>query len=101
MDQNLIIDLSNPVQGESFFGLGTSDIRVIVKGLKAGQTYDLELRLNNAEFAARGSPFACWGGVRLGGMRQIFADEGIAEAVKLAKEADSRHITLRWRIFGI
>ncbi|KAG6888900.1 hypothetical protein C0992_007139 [Termitomyces sp. T32_za158] len=88
LDQKLIIDLSNPVQGESFFGLGTTDVRTIVKGMKAGQTYHLELRLNNAEFAARGSPFACWGGVRLGGMRQIIADEGIAEAVMLAKEAD-------------
>ncbi|KAG5718830.1 putative beta-glucosidase I [Termitomyces sp. T112] len=89
LDQKLIIDLSEPVPGKSFFGLGTSDVRAVVKDLKAGRTYDLELRLSNAEFAARGSPFVCWGGVRLGGMRQISADEGITDAVKLAKDADA------------
>ncbi|KAG6861560.1 hypothetical protein C0995_014856 [Termitomyces sp. Mi166 len=94
LDQKLIIDLSKPIPGKSFFGLGTSDVRTVVKKLKAGQTYDLELRLSNAEFAARGSPFVCWGGVRLGGMHQISVDEGIAQAVSLAAEADGRRLIL-------
>jgi hypothetical protein len=59
-----------------------------VKDLKAGQGYDLEIRLNNAEFILRGSPFTCWGGIRLGGIRKIEEDQGITEAVELAKESD-------------
>ncbi|KAG6817889.1 hypothetical protein H0H87_001721 [Tephrocybe sp. NHM501043] len=89
IDQKLVIDLSDPVPGDSFFGLGTPDVRAHVKDLKAGQTYDLEIRLSNAQFAARGSPFVCWGGVRLGAMHQIKEEDGIAEAVQLAKEADA------------
>ncbi|KAG6832171.1 hypothetical protein H0H92_004902 [Tricholoma furcatifolium] len=95
LDQKLVIDLStNPTPGSSFFGLGTEDVRGTVKDLKAGQTYDLELRLNNAAFAARGSPFICWGGVRVGGMRQTDEDESIAEAVKLAKDADAAFLVI-------
>ncbi|KAF5388345.1 hypothetical protein D9615_000633 [Tricholomella constricta] len=91
LNQKLVIDLStNPPQGESFFGLGTSDEQTVVKGLKAGQVYDLELRLSNAEFAVRGSPFRCWGGVRMGAMKQINGDGAITEAVQLAKAADGK-----------
>lgn len=89
LDQKLVIDLTTaPVQGESFFGLGTTDVRTVVKDLKAGKKYDLELRLSNAEFAARGSPFDCWGGVRIGAMRQIKGDEAIAEAINIARNVD-------------
>ena len=59
-----------------------------MKGLKAGQRYDLEIRLSNAEFIARGSPFTCRGGIRLGGIRQIGEEQAINEAVQLAKESD-------------
>ncbi|KAG5648832.1 hypothetical protein DXG03_000181 [Asterophora parasitica] len=91
LDEKLIVDLStDPTQGESFFGLGTTDVRTVVTGLRAGQTYDLELRLCNADFAARGSPFLCWGGVRLGAMKRISADGAIADAVQLAKEANGK-----------
>ncbi|KAF8663458.1 hypothetical protein AX16_001028 [Volvariella volvacea WC 439] len=90
VDKKLVIDLStNPAQGESFFGLGTQEIRSVVKGLKAGQAYDLEIRIHNAEFIARGSPFICWGGIRLGGIKQIDAQEAIAEAVRVAQQADA------------
>ncbi|KAG6910989.1 hypothetical protein DXG01_006043 [Tephrocybe rancida] len=89
IDQKLVIDLSEPTVGDSFFGLGTADVRALVKDLKAGQTYDLEIRLTTADFATRGSPFPCWGGVRLGGMRQIEEVTAIAEAVQLAKNADA------------
>jgi beta-glucosidase len=85
-----VIDLStNPEQGESFFGLGTIDVRAVVPGLKAGQAYDLELRISNGAFVARGSPYRCWGGIRMGGIRQINDDEAIDSAVKLAKDSDS------------
>ncbi|KAG6850899.1 hypothetical protein H0H93_006725 [Arthromyces matolae] len=89
IDQKLVIDLSKPEQGDSFFGLGSPDLRGVVKDLKAGKAYDLEIRLSTAEFAARGSPFVCWGGVRLGGMRQISGDAALADAVRLAKDSDA------------
>ncbi|KAF8165588.1 glycoside hydrolase family 3 protein [Crassisporium funariophilum] len=89
IDQKLVVDLSTaPVQGEAFFGLGTEDVRTTVKGLKAGQSYDLEIRLSNADFAARGSPFLCWGGIRVGAVRDVDGDAAIQEAVQLAKESD-------------
>jgi len=89
LDRKLIIDLStDPAQGDSFFGLGTPDARTVVKSLKAGQTYELELRLSNVDFAASDS-FVCWGGIRLGGIWKINEDSAIAEAVKLAKDADA------------
>ncbi|KAG6915306.1 hypothetical protein DXG01_012229 [Tephrocybe rancida] len=89
IDQKLVIDLSEPTVGDTFFGVGTPDVRALVKDLKAGQTYDLEIRLTTADFATRGNPFACWGGVRLGGMRKIEEEAAIAEAVQLAKDADA------------
>lgn len=89
LDNKLVVDLStNPEQGESFFGLGTVDKRAIVKGLKAGQPYGLEIRISTSDFAARGSPFICWGGIRLGGARQFDGDEAIEEAATLAKNSD-------------
>lgn len=89
LDGNLVIDLStNPEQGEAFFGLGTVDLRAVVKGLTKGQTYDLEIRMNNASFLSRGSPFTCRGGIRLGGIRQIEEEQEIKNAAKLAKESD-------------
>lgn len=93
IDGKLIIDLSsNPTQGESFFGLGTTDVRTFVKGLKANQAYNLELRLSNATFIAKGSPFTCRGGLRLGGIRQIQDDQAIQDAVELAKASDGIYI---------
>ncbi|RDB19825.1 putative beta-glucosidase I [Hypsizygus marmoreus] len=89
IDKKLVLDLStNPIQGDSFFGLGTTDVRTFAKDLKAGQTYDLELRLSNGDFVARGAPFICWGGIRLGGIRQIDGDDAIVKAVQLAKDSD-------------
>lgn len=89
IDQKLVLDLStNPVPGEAFFGFGTSDIRTVVEGLKAGQEYALELRLSNADLVARGNPFTCWGGIRIGGIRKIDGDNAIQEAVSLAKNSD-------------
>ena len=38
------------------------------------------------------APFACRGGIRLGAVRHIDADEGIAAAVKIAKQSDGEHL---------
>ncbi|KAH9482518.1 putative beta-glucosidase I [Psilocybe cubensis] len=89
MNGKLVIDLSTkPSRGEAFFGLGTEDVRVVVEGLKAGQEYDLEIRISNTEFAARGTPYVCWGGIRLGGIRKVDGRTAIQDAVQLAKLSD-------------
>ncbi len=91
LDKKLIIDLStDPEQGDSFFGLGTVDIRATVPGLKAGQSYDLEIRLENADFIKRTPPFASWGGIRLGGARKIDPQVELKHAAELAREADGK-----------
>ncbi|TFK55623.1 glycoside hydrolase family 3 protein [Heliocybe sulcata] len=88
-DGNMVIDLStNPEQGEGFFGLGTVDVHATVKGLEAGKAYPLEIRLSNAEFIGRGAPFTCRGGIRAGAAKYVDEEEGISNAVKLAKESD-------------
>lgn len=69
---------------------GASSAHAVLKGLKAGQKYNLELRINNAEFINRGVPFKCWGLIRLGGFRLVSDDQGIEDAVRLAKSSDSQ-----------
>jgi beta-glucosidase len=89
-DGKLAIDLStNAEQGESFFGLGTVDVRTVIKGLKAKQTYHMEIRIGNATFIAGGSPFTCRGGIQFGAIRQIGEEDAIRDAVALAKESDA------------
>ncbi|ETW83697.1 glycoside hydrolase family 3 protein [Heterobasidion irregulare TC 32-1] len=84
-----VIDLAtDPPAGDAFFGLGTADLRAVVKGLKAGEPVPIEVRLSNASFIGRGSPFTCRGGIRLGAVRIVAGDEAIQEAVKMAKESD-------------
>ncbi|KAJ7860454.1 glycoside hydrolase family 3 protein [Mycena olivaceomarginata] len=88
-DNKLIVDLSTNLElGENFFGLGTIDKRAVVKGLKAGHPYDVELRISTSEFALM-SPFPCWGGLRLGGIRQFDGEEAIKDAAALAKDSDA------------
>lgn len=92
IDDKLIIELSiNPKQGDSFFGLGTVDVRTVMKGLKAGTKHRVEVRLSNKEFIARGAPFATRGGIRLGAICQIDLEEGIKRAVDLAKASDGKY----------
>ena len=67
-----------------------------MKALKAGQSYCVEIRLNNAEFLVRGSPFSSRGGIRLGGIRAIGSEKAIQEAVQLAKESDGLY-----RVFSV
>lgn len=91
LDKKLIIDLStDPEQGDSFFALGTVDVKATIPSLKAGQSYYLEIRLESAEFIERGAPFRCWGGIRLGGVRKIDPQVELKHAVELAKEADGK-----------
>lgn len=61
-------------------------------GLKAGQTYNLEIRLENEDVTKRGAPFISWGGIRLGGARKIDYKLELEHAVKLAKEADGERV---------
>lgn len=89
IDDKLVIELSvNPKQGDSFFGLGTVDVRTVLKGIKAGKEYKVEVRLSNKEFIARGAPFTTRGGLRIGAIRQIDPEEGIKQAIDVAKGAD-------------
>ncbi|KAF8213871.1 glycoside hydrolase family 3 protein [Mycena galopus ATCC 62051] len=87
-NNKLVVDLStNPEPGEEFFGLATIEKRVVVEGLKAGTSYDVELRIDTSDFAPR-SPLPCWGGLRIGGIRQFNGEEAIKDAAALAKDSD-------------
>ncbi|KXN92304.1 putative beta-glucosidase I [Leucoagaricus sp. SymC.cos] len=89
LDDKLVIDLStDPAPGDSFFGLGTVDLKAIAPGLKAGQSYKLEIYLENIDLATRGSPFKSWGGLRLGGNRKVEPQVELKHAAELAKNAD-------------
>ncbi|KIP12792.1 glycoside hydrolase family 3 protein [Phlebiopsis gigantea 11061_1 CR5-6] len=89
IDGKLIIDLStNPAPGESFFGLGTEDIRKVLKGLKAGTKHEIEIRLSNKDFIAKGAPFSTRGGIRLGAIKQLDAEQGLKDAIAAAKDSD-------------
>jgi beta-glucosidase len=92
----LIIDLStNPEQGDSFFGVGTVDLKAVVPGLKAGHSHTLEIRLENVDLAQRGSPFRSWGGLRLGGDRRVDPQSELKRAAQLAKDADGKKLSLQ------
>ncbi|KAI0057601.1 glycoside hydrolase family 3 protein [Artomyces pyxidatus] len=85
----LVVDLfHDPPPGEGFFGLATADVHAVVKGLKAGEPVDVEVRMTNATFVVRGAPFETRGGVRLGAVRVVGGEEAVESAVKLAQEAD-------------
>jgi len=95
VDGKLVIDLStDPIQGKSFFGLGTIDVRKVVKGLKAGQSYNTEIRLSNSTFVARGAPFTCRGGILFGANRVVGDEDAIKHAVALAKESDATIVVI-------
>jgi beta-glucosidase len=56
--------------------------------MKAGQSYNVEIRLSNAAFVSREAPFTCRGGIQFGGIRQVGEDTAIQHAVTLANESD-------------
>ncbi|KAK0461743.1 glycoside hydrolase family 3 protein [Desarmillaria tabescens] len=89
IDKKIVIDQSTKTEySKSFFGAGSTEVRAIVEGMKAGQEYGLEVRLSNVEFIARGPPFPYWGGFRLGGIRVVGGQEAIQEAEALARASD-------------
>ena len=95
IDKKLVIDLStSPPPGEAFMGIGTAEVRAIVGDMKAGESYDFEIRLSNDGFSKRSPQFTCWGGFRLGGARVFDVENGIGEAVRLAKEADGEYSSI-------
>jgi beta-glucosidase len=91
IDKQLVVDLTtNPPKGEAFLGYGTSPVRATLKNVKAGQTYNIEVRVDNTEFAAQSLPFPCWGGIRMGGMKHIDEKAALQKAVQLANDSDGR-----------
>lgn len=91
LDRKLVIDLSAaPFNPDALFGAGTQDMRSFVKDLKAGQAYDLEIRISNADFANQALPFPFWGVIRAGGIKNVDGDAAIQQAVELAKESDGQ-----------
>lgn len=90
-DKELALDLSTdpgPPRGTTFFGLGSAEIRTVIRDLKAGRTHTIEIRVYNREYVDRGPPVLCRGGIRFGAVRKISDEEGIEEAVELAKQSD-------------
>lgn len=87
LDGKPIIDLTNPTQGDAFFGIGTAEVRHVVP-LQKGKEYNVDIRICNAEFIERGTPFSCRGGIRLGAIRNVDLDVAMNEAVDAAKAAD-------------
>ncbi|TEY46324.1 hypothetical protein BOTCAL_0316g00040 [Botryotinia calthae] len=91
VDGKLVIDnTTKQTRGSMFFSCGTVEERGVVS-LKKGQTYHLKIEFassptckldkgNNVLFGP--------GAIRLGGAKIIDADEEIARAAELAKEAD-------------
>ncbi|VDC07331.1 unnamed protein product [Peniophora sp. CBMAI 1063] len=95
IDGKVAIDLMNAPPGESFFGLGTEDLRATIKGLKKGQAVRVEMRMSNASFqAGGGAPFSTRGGIRMGGVKTLNPEEAIASAAKAAKEADAAVVVI-------
>ncbi|KAI0321982.1 glycoside hydrolase family 3 protein [Amylostereum chailletii] len=88
INKNLAVNLMDPPDGDSWFGLGTADLCATVKGLKAGQAIPIEMRMSNASFLSKGAPFTTRGGIRLGAVRIVDPQEAIAQAVSLAKQSD-------------
>ncbi|KAF9485175.1 glycoside hydrolase family 3 protein [Pholiota conissans] len=86
IDQKLIIEFVPTASGVD--GFNAPDVRAVAKDLRAGQEYDLEIRMSNAFFASSGIPFPCWGVMRAGAVKIVDADVSIREAVALAHESD-------------
>lgn len=71
--------------------MSTADLRTVLPELKAGHEYAIDLRMSNADFIAKGTPFTCRGGIRLGGVRKVDAAVAIQRAVELVKKSDGEH----------
>lgn len=88
-DGKLIIDNSSDWQpGEIWFGMGSTERRQVVPSLQKGKQYKLEVRSWHRE-DLRGSPFKVAGAIRVGALPSFTPEQGIADAVKVAAEADT------------
>jgi beta-glucosidase len=88
VDGKLVIDNSSNWQpGEMWFNMGSVERRGIVNGLEAGKQYSLELRWYRKDL--RGSPFKSAGAIRIGALPVVDDAQAIADAVKIAQEADT------------
>jgi beta-glucosidase len=89
---NLFIDQKRIVEfvptSAGIDGFNVKDVRAVAKGLKAGQEYDLEIRISNAYFASQGPLFPCWGVIRAGGIHLVDEDVAMQKAIALAQESD-------------
>jgi beta-glucosidase len=88
IDGKCAIDLSTQsLSGGGFSGL-KEDKKVEVKGMEKDRHYSIEVRISNKEFIVDGPGSFSRGGLRLGAAPYIEIEQGIAEATKVAKEAD-------------
>ncbi|KAM0750533.1 hypothetical protein T439DRAFT_380431 [Meredithblackwellia eburnea MCA 4105] len=89
LDGKLVVNNSeNQVPGLLFFMTGAEE-RVGRAEVKAGQSYELEVRFSNFKQINMKSPYAGRrGGIRVGGAPVVGASESISKAVKLSQEAD-------------
>ncbi|KAF7953333.1 hypothetical protein EAE96_006544 [Botrytis aclada] len=91
VDGKLVIDnTTKQTRGTMFFSCGTVEERGVVS-LKKGQTYHLKIEFASSQTCKldKGNNVLFGpGAIRLGGAKIIDADEEIARAAELAKEAD-------------
>ena len=80
----------------AFFLFDAIDYRLVLKGLKAGQSHNIEIRVSNQDFIAGGPIFPYRGGFRLGAIKKQTDEDGIKEAVELAKDADGLYTPTRY-----
>jgi beta-glucosidase len=76
-----------PLDGGGFSGM-KEDKKVVVEGMQKDRQYSIEVRIGNKEFIVDGPGSFSGGGLRLGAAPYVEIKQGIAEATKLAKEAD-------------
>jgi beta-glucosidase len=89
VDGKLVINNSSNWQpGEMWFNMGSVERRGVVKGLEQGKEYSLEVRCWFKK-DLRGSPFKSAGAIRIGALPVVEPAQAIADAVKIAQQADT------------
>lgn len=88
VDSQLVVNnSSNWTAGQLWFNMGSTERRGVLKGLKKGHQYPLEVRCSQ-RVNLRGSPFKSAGAIRVGALPLIDADKAIADAAEVAKASD-------------
>ena len=89
IDGKLVVENSSSWQpGEMWFNMGSVERRGVVQGLEAGKQYSLEVRCWFKK-DLRGSPFKSAGAIRIGALPVVDDAQAIADAVKIAQQADT------------